>query len=256
MKNKKPKTPRRTARRNKKTRIVTPQAGVTAIIPYSEIARPEIYHGKFSLVPTVLTELQIKSIIAPTPANIIKNRPGKGGGTWDYVPGWWFKKKLNFTFGFCYDFKVLGERVDGEYITVKGEITVRHPKTGQIIAVKGDYGGAQIKFKKGEPHTPANYLDMANDFKAACTDAFKRCAVQFGFAMDVYGKNESKDEGFTVQIDPQPAPRPAGPAATSMPTQRVCVNCDAPISETEYTYSKKAFGKNLCRDCQKNAKKQ
>jgi hypothetical protein len=172
--------------------------GVMAVIPYSEIAKPEMYKGKLSLIPTPFNETQIKAIVAPTPANIVKSRPGKGGGEWDYVPGWWFKKKANFVFGFAHDFEIDGERVDGDFITVKGKVTVRDQKTGRIIAIKSDYGGKDIKYRKGAAHTPANYLDIANDFKAAATDCFKRCMVQFGFAMDIYGKSESLSEGVSV----------------------------------------------------------
>lgn len=180
------------------------EKGVMAIIPYKEIVKAETHKGKYTLVPTTFTQDQIRSIISPTPPQIIKQRPGKGGsGSWDYVPGWWFKKKLNFVFGFSHDFEILGERVDGDFITVKGQLTVRHPKTGEIMAKKCDYGGASIKFHKNEPHTPQNYLDISNDFKAAATDCFKRCAVQLGFAMDVYGKGESISEGITV-IDSNP----------------------------------------------------
>lgn len=183
----------------KRLPIKKQEAGVMAIIPYSEIAKPEVYKGKYTLIPTPFTEMQIKAIIAPTPQQIIRQRPGKGGGQWDYVPGWWFKKKLNFVFGFSHDFDVISERVDGNFITVKGKITIRHPKTGQIMASKTDFGGAAIKFKKDMARKPENYLDISNDFKAATTDCFKRCAVQLGFAMDVYGKSESVEEGYKVE---------------------------------------------------------
>lgn len=171
-----------------------------AVIPYSEIVKPEVYEGKFSLIPTPLTEKQIVAIIAPTPKNVIRTRDGRGGEKWDYVPGWWVKKKLNFVFGFAYDFEILGERVDGDFITVKGRLTIRNPKTGIQIAKKDDFGGAAIKYYK-RTKTP---LDIPNDFKAAQTDCLKRCAVQLGFCMDVYGKEESVAEGDNVVQDISP----------------------------------------------------
>jgi len=203
---KKTKKPKKTVSRKRK--VVAPaQPGAMAIIPYSEIAKPETYQGKYTLIPTLFNERQIMSIIAPTPKNIIKQRPGKGGGKWDYVPGWWFKKKANFVFGFSHDFDILGERVDGDFITVKGKLTVRNPKTGAVIASKSDYGSAAIKYCKGCKHTPENYLDIGNDFKAAQTDCFKRCMVQFGFAMDVYGTGEMHDNDIPVQGDPNDEPQ-------------------------------------------------
>ncbi len=247
-----------------------PQRGVTAIVPLSEIAKPEMYRGKFTLAPTLFTEKQIMAIIAPTPKHIIKQRPGKGGGNWDYVPGWWFKKKANFVFGFGHDFEIEGERVDGDFITVKGRVSVREPKTGKMIAIKSDYGGASIKYMKGQPHTPNHYLDIANDFKAAATDCFKRCMVQFGFAMDVYGKSESLDAGIAVHDDaPQQPNKPASEAKQEAPIpdkdnpkkeaydprpEFECFNCANPITKAEAEFSKKVYKKQLCRDCQRLAK--
>lgn len=244
--------------------------GAMAIVPYSEIVKPEMYKGSMTLVPTPMTELQIKAIVAPTPAHIVKQRPGKGGGTWDYVPGWWFKKKANFVFGFAHDFEIISERIDGDFITVKGKVTVRHPKTGKLIATKTDFGGAAIKFKKDMAHKPENYLDIANDFKAAATDAFKRCMVQFGFAMDIYGKGESLDEGIIVQND-QPKAPDSGQGANQAPTgsqaaktgvvenplpEYACEECANPLTRQEAEYSKKMFKRKgkpvqLCRSCQK-----
>lgn len=174
--------------------------GVMAIIPYSEIVKPETYKGKYSIVPTTFNQTQILAIIARTPERVVKQRPGKGGGTWDYVPGWWFKKKLNFVFGFDgWDTIIDGERIDGDYITVKGRLIIRSAKTGKEIVSKQDYGGAEIKYLKGKTHTPQNYLDISNDFKAAQTDLVKRCCVQLGFAMDIYGKQEMQSIGVEVQ---------------------------------------------------------
>lgn len=231
-----------------------PQRGVMAIVPLSEIAKPEMYRGKMTLTPTPFTESQIKAIVAPTPKHIIKQRPGKGGGTWDYVPGWWFKKKANFVFGFAHDFEIIGERVDDGFITVKGKVTVREPKTGRVIAVKTDYGGAQIKYLKGSK-TP---LDMGNDFKAAATDAFKRCMVQFGFAMDIYGKAESVNEGIIVQetatkVDPKTV---VTTNETSQLPQFECENCGNPVTPSEAAYSKKMYRNRVFdRQCQQLAKK-
>lgn len=241
------------------------QSGVMAVIPYSEISKPETHKGKYSLVPTILNEVQIKSIIAPTPKHIIKTRPGKGGGQWDYVPGWWFKKKLNFVFGFMHDFEILGERVDGDFITVKGKLTIRHPKGG-IIASKTDFGGAAIKYKKGTK----DYLDLPNDFKAAATDALKRCAVQLGFAMDVYGKGESIENGQNV-VDKGPQSSGGSEVVNSVPKGAVngngegqgahgsatCQGDCGTIVENDAVikFSKQRYGKVYCRDCQAKVKK-
>lgn len=241
-----------------KTRKPARTPGVMAVVPYSQIIKPEVHRGKMSMIPTSFTEAQLKAIVSPTPRNIIKQRPGKGGGQWNYVPGWWFKKKANFVFGFSHDFEILGERIDDGFITVKGKVTVRNPKTGNVTAVKTDFGGAEIKYKKGTK-TP---LDIGNDFKAAATDAFKRCMVQFGFAMDVYGVDEMHSQGVIVKndnkdkdtgpIDVEEAVVDDPKATPYKGPKNECQDCANPMTDAEVTYSKKFFkGKKLCRGCQK-----
>lgn len=171
----------------------------TAVVPVtvdaSELLQAQTYKGDYSLIPTPLNPRQLAQIIAPTDKKFIKERKGKGGGMWKYLDGHWFRKKLNFTFGFLTDFDIISERVDGDFITVKGKITVKHPKTFKPMIEKTDFGGHPITYLKNKPHTPANYLDFPNDMKAAATDSLKRCCVQIGFAMDVYGGNEIAQNG-------------------------------------------------------------
>jgi len=152
-----------------------------AMVPYAEINQVETYKGKMSIVPTPFTENQIMQLIRPTPSNVILKKPGKGGGTFNYIPGWWFKKKLNFVFGWMHDFEILGERIDGDFVTVKGKLTIKNAK-GQPMVSKMDFGGHPIQMKKNG----GGYLDISNDFKAAATDCLKRCAVQLGIGLDVY----------------------------------------------------------------------
>lgn len=223
--------------------------GLVAITP-KDLA-PEVYKGKYSLVPTRLTEIQLKAILVPTPKNIIKSRPGKGGGDWDFIPGWWFKKRLNFVFGFDgWDTLIDGERIDGDFITVKGRLIIHDAKTGKDIVSKADYGGAEIKYKKGTK----NYLNLPNDFKAAQTDLVKRCCVQLGMAMDVYGKSESKEVGQYYEEKPAlPAVKKDGEHPV---VEAECHECGNPITKAEAEFSKKIFKKPLCRQCQAILKQQ
>jgi len=233
--------------------------GAMAIIPYDQIAKPEMHKGKYNLVPTKFNNTQIMAIIAPTPKNIIKSRPGKGGGNWDYIPGWWFKKKLNYVFGFDgWSTQIDGERIDGNFITVKGRLIIHNTKNAEPLVTKTDFGGAEIKFKKGTK----DFLDLGNDFKAAQTDLIKRCCVQLGFAMDIYGKGESQEMGQAVEPEPQaPAPAPAkggkvvDAEVTYVPEHIECWHDAEPVTKAEAEFSKKIYGVPLCRKCQDLAKR-
>lgn len=181
---------------DKKKRMVKKSTEMIPVyVDVKELLKPELETGKYSIIPTPLNQRQIQFIVAPTDSRFIKERPGKGGGTWKYLPGSWFRKRLNFAFGFMWDFDILGERIDGDYITVKGKLTIKDPKTLKPMIEKTDFGGAEVKYLKDTK----KFLDISNDFKAAATDCLKRCCVQIGFAMDVYGMNELKDAGYQIQ---------------------------------------------------------
>lgn len=204
--NKKKNSPRRKVHKTSITHS-NPAGNQMALvtIPVDEITKPITYKGKYSITETPFTERQLLQMIAPTPKNVVLKRPGKGGRDFDYIPGWWFKKKLNFTFGWMHDFEILGERIDGDFVTVKGKLVIKNSK-GNVLVTKTDFGGHPIQFLKGSQ----KYLDISNDFKAAATDCLKRCAVQLGIGLDVYsaGEYQSGDRPAEPQ---QPMPvRPQG----------------------------------------------
>lgn len=131
---------------------------------------------------------QINFVLARTPKSAIRQRPAKGGGTWNYVSGSYIRKVLNLMFGWDWDFEILNEFINIEYgeVVVKGRLTCR--TNGKTI-VKTQYGNKEIMFRKGtrEP------LSIGNDMKAAATDALKKCATELGIAQDVYAPQEYKE---------------------------------------------------------------
>lgn len=144
---------------------------------------------------------QLMWIFSKTPSDHIQKRPGKGGQNFDYVTGTYVKKVLNFVFGFDWDFEVVQTKETAQQVIVLGKLTVRTGKTysNRRELVKMQWGRADIKFPKDDKKTP---LDLGNDYKAATTDALKKCAAEFGIAGDVYGKNEFKE--VTVEITKKP----------------------------------------------------
>ena len=144
--------------------------------------------GKLSLVPNVLNPKQVLFVLQQTPKNHIYQRPGKGGGVWDFVTGTYVKKVLNYTFGWMWDFEIKDKGREGNQVWVLGRLTIKNPK-GDPMIIKEQFGRAEIKFKKGTKEA----LDYGNDLKAASTDALKKCASELGIASDIYGKNEFQE---------------------------------------------------------------
>lgn len=84
-----------------------------------ERLQPELYvekeKNKYSLVQAPISTPQILKILQKTPANHVYKRPGKGGGTWEFVTGTYVKKVLNYTFGWMWDFEIKDKGRTGEW---------------------------------------------------------------------------------------------------------------------------------------------
>ncbi len=209
--------------------------------------------GKLTLVQnSPITVKQILKIFQRTPAIHIHQRPGKGGETWDYVTGVYVKKTLNFVFGWLWNFEIAEHGLQGDQIWVKGKLTILNPKTYEPMIVKMQFGSAEVKFRK-DTRKPLNF---GNDLKAAATDALKKCASELGIASDVYGKQEFKEIG--IEID-EKAGRVIVKNAKVTGSKKdlpqfECHKCAEPLTKAEAEFSKKRFGKTLCRTHQKEAR--
>jgi hypothetical protein len=133
-----------------------------------------------------LNEKQLKLLLKKTPIGCVKQRPAKGGGTWDYVSGSYVRKVLNMMFGWDWDFEVVSEMVQAKQVIVKGKLTCR--SNGATI-VKMQFGCKDIMMRKGTDEP----LNLGNDFKSASTDCLKKCAAEIGIAGDIYGKDDFKE---------------------------------------------------------------
>lgn len=155
-----------------------------------------------------LNREQLQFLLRRTPEKYIKERPAKGGGTWRYVPGGYIRKVLNLMFGWQWNFEILENAIIQDEVVVRGKLTVT---SNGIVIVKMQYGNKEIAFKT-ETYTDENgikkkrptdkYLSIGNDFKAAATDALKKCAADLGIASDVYYEDEFNE--VTI-IDPPQA---------------------------------------------------
>jgi len=221
---------------------------------------PEVNGRNLSLIPTLLKSQQVLHMLQKTPREHVFKRPGKGGGTWDFVTGAFVKKTLNYTFGWLWNFEIVDKGREGEQVWVQGRLTVLNPKTLAPMIVKEQFGRADMKFKKGTKEP----LDYGNDLKAAATDALKKCASEFGIASDIYAGNQIKeiktqDKSFTPPPETESAINgevvgPDKPIKISLPNQLECHNCAEIIDEQVAKYSEKVFKAQLCRGCQNERK--
>jgi len=139
-----------------------------------------------------LNASQLALLLKKTPKQYVHTRPAKGGGTWDYVSGGYVRKVLNLMFGWDWDFEVVSEQLVGKQVIVKGKLTCR--VNGRQI-VKMQFGCKEIICRKGTDEA----LNLGNDFKAASTDALKKCAAELGIAADIYNKQDFKEIAVNTQ---------------------------------------------------------
>lgn len=243
------------AKKAKKKIAKKSQALVPVTAPTEKDLDAEKSGGKYMLVPSFLKEKQILKILQKTPKAHVFTRPGKGGKEFDYVTGTFMKKVLNYVFGWNWDFEIISEREinlekknEGQII-VRGKLTVKDGK-GNTIS-KEQYGRVDVKYVKDQN----KFVDLGNDYKAAATDALKKCAAEFGIASDIYGKNEFKEIDRPIQETAVVKDDVTIEADADFDGSHVCNVCDAIITEQEAHYSKKMFGKELCREHQRTAKR-
>ena len=143
-----------------------------------------------------LNASQLALLLKKTPKQYVHTRPAKVGGTWDYVSGGYVRKVLNLMFGWDWDFEVVSEQVVGKQVIVKGKLTCR-VNNRQIV--KMQFGCKEVICRSGT-ETP---LNLGNDFKAAATDALKKCAAELGIAADIYNKQDFKEITVNTQSNDQ-----------------------------------------------------
>ena len=155
----------------------------------------QIEKGVILKVDSDLTTDQVQKFFTKTPASKIKQRPAKGGGSWDYVSGSYVTQVLNSLFAFNWSFEVITSMQEALATAATGTVVVQ----GRLKVLIGDqwitkeqYGRKDVAYKKGT-QTP---LDFGNDLKAAATDAKKKCASELGLFADVY----SQEDFFEAQI--------------------------------------------------------
>jgi len=131
------------------------------------------------LLTPQLNEAQISIITGKTPDKYVKTRPGRGGKSFSYVEVGYVIDQLNKAFGLAWSWDIEDQRLGKTQLWVKGKLTIWFSPTFSIS--KSSFGGSAIK-KDGV----GNIIDVADDLKAASSDALKKAASMIGIAADVY----------------------------------------------------------------------
>jgi hypothetical protein len=156
---------------------------------------------RHQLLMQTLNEAQVDFLLQRTPKHEIKTRQGRGGLQFSYVEHGYVTERLNLVFGFNWDFEVTDKQILDDEVIVEARLTVRTPG-GQTI-VKTQFGGAEIKRHASGPRS-GRPLSIADDYKAAASDALKKCASLLGVGLDLYGRDRPYDNEEAQAKQPNP----------------------------------------------------
>ncbi len=137
------------------------------------------------------------------PPEKIKQRPGGGGMTFDYVTPDTVIDILNEAFDYQWDMRIFDSRKEETTVIVGIELQVRSEDGTPVV--KQQFGSCEI----------TRGLGVGEAFKGAASDALKKTATLFGVALELY-----QDDDVTVPSVPRkPTTPPATPPAPRAPAQ-------------------------------------
>ncbi len=142
-------------------------------------------------------------LVRPFRAEQIKQRKGHHGQTLSYVDVAAVIERLNEAFDHQWSFEIVSHEIQQGEVIVLGKLTA-----GGIT--KCAFGGSNITVDK-----VGDVLSLADDLKAAGSDALKKAASMFGIALDLYGGNRDPEHEAKRFAGPDRRPRPL------MPQERV-----------------------------------
>ena len=148
-----------------------------------EVEKGIVLQREFSIV----NERIKKMFNQKTPKKYIKKREGRGGFKFDYVEVGYVIKKLNEMFGPFWKFEIKDKGREGKQIWVLGKLTIYFAK--DFFISKEQYGSATVKITR-----EGKVVNLGDDYKAAASDALKKCASMFGIAHDVYFQEAAEVE--------------------------------------------------------------
>jgi hypothetical protein len=126
----------------------------------------------------------------PFEAALIKTRKGAFGQRLSYVEGAEYIRRLNAAFDGRWSFEITDHQVGKNHVVVVGKLTA-----GEVV--KMAFGGSTITTNS----TTGEVVSIADDLKAAATDALKKAASMLGVGLHLY-----QDNGDAEKNAPRPAP--------------------------------------------------
>lgn len=150
-----------------------------------------------------LTEQAQNVIERPLPKDKIKQRPGKGGLTFDYVTPDFVINLLNEAFEYRWSTSIVRQDMYGDTAVVGLNLTVWDAEDNPID--KTQYGSCDVSRGMGPGEA----------FKGAASDAMKKAATLLGVALELYNDDDAPKQQF--QKPSTPSSQASGPSPSPLP---------------------------------------
>ena len=172
----------------------TPTTPILALSPGERAMLPVTQDDTLAVCETVQEQVNLLSI--KTPPRYIKKRKGRGGKELDYIETNYVIARLNATFFFDWDVETTWQHIDMKerQVAVRVKLTVRFADNRTIT--KEAFGGSEVKYSKA-----GEIIDLADDLKAAESDALKKAASMLGIGWDVYSGIANREESLDDKDD-------------------------------------------------------
>ena len=145
----------------------------------------------------------MKKDVLVRPFDQVKQRKGQRVRVLNYVEIAAVIERLNEAFEFLWSFEITHHEVQQGEVVVLGKLSA-----GGVV--KTAFGGSSITTDK-----VGDVLSIADDLKAASSDALKKCASMLGVALELYGGAKDRSPDGPTQDAAITGRRPL------MPTERV-----------------------------------
>lgn len=134
------------------------------------------------LKPSTITDISYIDALCmfqSTPSAYIKSRPGRGGKRLNYVEGHYMKRCATIMTNGRWSSRIDKIEIMGDMVVCVGSVTMVDDDGYE--STKYQCGGSKLKKNQSN-----EIIDIADDFKSACTDMVKKCLNEWGLAHDVY----------------------------------------------------------------------
>ena len=157
---------------------------------------------------SIFSRYQLKIINQPTPKEHIELKVDKDGFKYKSVKASYVKRLVMLVVGGNFDFEIKSREfiASTRETLVEGRLTI-YTFEGRAI-VREQFGRHYLNSKTevNGNKTISRASDIGNGYKAAASDAFKKCASEFGFCWDIYGQERAIEK---VEEQPEPSNKEA-----------------------------------------------